>query len=137
MMDDRTTNLQKIRPDIPSAAVYPNMGKAEKFQNSTLRPVIKMQNPLLIAAFQNYVTKHKNAFFELSLDKRMAYIENAVQKDVKFRNALKGMVIGQFTLEEYQSYISDSSALNKRMMNMVIKRLKDQIQLFELPVSAV
>ena len=41
------------------------------------------------------------------------------------------MVIGQFTLEEYELYIKNSSALNKRMMSMVIERLKDQIQLLE------
>ncbi len=61
----------------------------------------------------------------------MEYIERAIQKDIKFRNSLKGMVIGQFTIEEYQEYIKNSSALNKRMMNMVIERLKDQIQLLE------
>ena len=41
------------------------------------------------------------------------------------------MVIGQFTVEEYETYIKNSSALNKRMMNMVIKRLQDQIQYFD------
>ena len=41
------------------------------------------------------------------------------------------MVIGLFTLEEYQTYIQNSSNLNKRMMNMLIERLKSQIQLFE------
>ena len=52
---------------------------------------------------------------------------------MKFRNSLKGMVIGQFTLEEYDLYTTNSSALNKRMMNMVIERLKDQIQIFTAP----
>ena len=61
----------------------------------------------------------------------MNYIENAIQKNVKFRNSLKGMIIGQFTVEEYEIYIENSSALNKRMMNIVIERLKDQVQLFE------
>ncbi len=61
----------------------------------------------------------------------MLLIENSIQKDIKFRNALKGMVIGLFTLEEYQTYIQNSSNLNKRMMNMLIERLKSQIQLFE------
>jgi len=61
----------------------------------------------------------------------MSFIENAVQRDIKFRNSLKGMIIGQFTLEEYEIYIQNSSALNKRMMNMVIERLKDQMQFFE------
>jgi hypothetical protein len=50
---------------------------------------------------------------------------------VKFRNALKGMIIGQFTTEEYMLYTTNSSALNKRMMNLVIQRLQSNIQLFE------
>jgi hypothetical protein len=41
------------------------------------------------------------------------------------------MIIGQFTIEEYEEYIKNSSSLNKRMMNMVIERLKDQIQVFD------
>ena len=61
----------------------------------------------------------------------MVYIENAIQRDIKFRNSLKGMVIGQFTVEEYRTYIENSSALNKRMMNLVKRRLQDNIQLLE------
>ena len=66
-----------------------------------------------------------------SLEKRFHYIENAIQKDIKFRNSLKGIIIGQFTVDEYLIYIENSSALNKRMMNIVVERLKDQIQLLE------
>ena len=43
------------------------------------------------------------------------------------------MIIGVFSLEEYKQYIQDSSALNKRMMNLVIERLKDNILLLEYP----
>jgi len=107
------------------------MSFEERFQNETLRPIIKLQNNLLLAAFQNYIVKTKNSFYDLSLEKRIEYIANAIQKDVKFRNSLKGMIIGQYTIEEYELYIQKSSALNKRMMNMVITRLQDQIQFFE------
>lgn len=131
IMSDRSHHLLRIRPEIPSARVTANMSEDEKFQNGTLRPIIKLQNPLLVYAFRNYTAKHKNSFYELSLEKRFEYIENAVQKDIKFRNSLKGMVIGQFTVKEYETYTKNSSSLNKRMMNMVIERLKDQIQLFE------
>lgn len=130
-MNPRSEYLLSIRPEIPSARVFPEMSDAERFQNSTLRPIIKLQNELLLAAFRNYVRKHKNSFYELSLERRMLFIENALQKDIKFRNSLKGMVIGQFTGEEYNIYIQDSSSFNKRMMNMVIERLKDQVQVFE------
>lgn len=130
-MNQRSADLLGLRPEIPTAKITPDMSKDEQFQNGTLRPIIKFQNPLLIEAFKNYIIKHKNAFYEMSIEKRLDYIENAIQKDIKFRNALKGMVIGQFTAEEYMAYIQNSSALNKRMMNMVVERLKDQVQAFE------
>ncbi|MFT4830448.1 MAG: hypothetical protein ACI815_000082 [Psychroserpens sp.] len=131
-MNSRSTNLLSLRPEIPTARITSDMSEDERFQNQTLRPIIKLQNFLIISVFKNYIGKHKNRFYELTLQKRMEYIENAVQKDIKFRNSLKGLVIGQFTVEEYESYVRNSSALNKRMMNMVIERLKDQIQLLEL-----
>ena len=61
----------------------------------------------------------------------MEYVETAIQKDIKFRNSLKGMIIGQFTEEEYGLYLKNSSSLNKRMMNLVVVRIKDQLQVFE------
>ncbi|MCM8570196.1 glyoxalase [Gramella jeungdoensis] len=130
-MNPRDINLMELRPEIPSARITENMSSDERFQNETLRPVAKLQDDLLVAAFRNYITKHKNAFYDLNLEKRLLYIENAIQKDIKFRNSLKGMIIGQFTLKEYETYIQNSSALNKRMMNIVKERLQSNIQLLE------
>jgi hypothetical protein len=130
-MDSTSDRRLDIRPTISSTHFNSQMGFDEHFQNKTLRPVLKLQNYLLVEAFKNYANKHKGVFYELSLEKKFQYIERAIQKDIKFRNSLKGMVIGQFTVEEYRDYITNSSALNKRMMNMVVERLKDQIQLLE------
>ncbi|MFD1061800.1 glyoxalase [Winogradskyella litorisediminis] len=132
-MAARTQNLLNIRPQIPSARIYESMSEDESFQNKTLRPIIKLQHDLLIAVFKNYISKRKNVFYDLSLPKQLAYIENAIHKDMKFRNSLKGMVIGQFTVEEYDLYIKNSSALNKRMMNIVKERLLDSVQIFSKP----
>ena len=104
----------------------------EIFQNKTLRPILKFQNDLFIEVFMNYAVKQKGVFFKLSPDKKMSYIENTIQRDIKFKNSLKGMVIGLFTTEEYNTYIKNSSNLNKRMMNMLIERLKSQVLLLEV-----
>ena len=130
-MDLRDSFLLQLRPEIPSATVNPSMSSEEIFQNETLRPVAKLQNDLLISVFRNYVRKHKNVFYDLSIEKRLDYIENAIHKDMKFRNSLKGVIIGQFTIEEYERYTENSSALNKRMMNIVKERLKSNVQLLE------
>lgn len=130
-MTTRSTDLLALRPEIASARLYDTMSSEEYFQNATLRPVIKGQNDLIIAVFKNYIAKHKNVFYELSTQKQLDYIENAIHKDMKFRNSVKGMIIGMFTLEEYDLYIVNSSALNKRMMNLVKERLISQLQLFQ------
>lgn len=74
-------------------------------------------------------------FYELGVEKRLSYMENTLMKGQKFRNALKGMIIGQFTLEEYLNYIKNFSSLNKLMMHLLLDCLKDQIQLFEVSIS--
>ena len=103
----------------------------EKFQNQTLRPILKLQNDLFIDVFVNHISKHKNDFYNYSIEKKLQFIENTIQKDIKFRNSLKGIIIGLFTIEEYAEYIKNSSSLNKRMMNMLIERLKSQVQIFD------
>jgi hypothetical protein len=132
-MNNRTNDLVKIRLGIKTASLSGKMSEDEYFQNATIRPAIKFQNDLLIEAFKNYINKHKDFYYSLSIPKKLLYIENAIQKDVKFRNSLKGMVIGVFTVEEYKHYITNSSALNKRMMQIVIERLKDNTLQFEQP----
>lgn len=135
-MNQRTVDLLGIRPSIKKVKITAPIGSNEYFQTETLRPVIKFQNEIFLLVFQNYIKKHKNRFYELSTEGRLNYIETAIQRDIKFRNSLKGIVIGQFTTEEYEIYIQNSSALNKRMMNLVITRLKDQVQYFEAEVLA-
>jgi hypothetical protein len=132
-MTSRTEDLIAIRPIIASAKIYDSMTADELFQNKALRPIIKMQNDLFVAVFNNYIVKRKNVFYDLTLQKQIDYIDNAIHKDMKLRNSLKGMVIGQFTVEEYELYIQNSSALNKRMMNIVKERLVSNIQLFVRP----
>jgi len=130
-MDIRDRALLAIRPEIPSAIINAATSSEEFFQNKTIRPIAKLQSYLLVEVFKNYVRKHKNVFYDLTIEKRLDYIENAIHKDTKFRNSLKGIIIGQFTVDEYLLYTNNSSALNKRMMNIVKERLKSNIQLLE------
>lgn len=129
-MDIRDTSMIALRGDI-LGDINLQSSREETFQNRTIRPILKLQNNLFIASFINYVNKHKGEFYTYTIDRKLSFIENAIQKDIKFRNALKGMVIALFTVDEYNEYISNSSQLNKRMMNLLIERLKDQVLLLE------
>lgn len=103
----------------------------ERFQNQTLRPILKVQNELLLEVFINYAKIQKGVFFELSISKKQLYIENALQKDLKFSNSLKGMIIGLFTIAEYKEYSLNTSNINKRIGNLLMERFKSQMQLLE------
>jgi len=128
-MDQRDDHLVKMRPDLGQVRTNDQMSSQEFVQNNTLRPILKLQNDLIVALFRHYVEKHKGVFYELSPERKMDYIESAIHKDMKFRNILKGLVLGQFTLEEYRTYSADSSAINKRILSMIKERLKSQVQL--------
>ena len=134
-MNDRPNDLLSNRPEIKKTITFDSMSSDERFQNETLRPILKLQNPLLISVFTNYIKKRKGVFYDLSLEKKITYIENSLIKDQKFRSFLKGLIIGHFTIAEYQKYSLNSSSLNKRIINMLIKRLQDQVKVFDLPLS--
>jgi hypothetical protein len=128
-MSTRDLNLKSIRIHSISEAVNSEMSSDEYFQNTVLRPIIKFQNDLLIAAFLNFCNTYKNVFFELSVENKISYIENAVIKDRAFRNTLKDMIVGLFTVDEYTIYSSNASALNKRIIGIVKERLISHVQL--------
>ena len=102
----------------------------ESFQNQVLRPILKLQNDLFIAMFINYIENNKSGFSTQNTDFKLATIENVIQKDIKFRNTMKGIVIGLFTTDEYIIYSKNTSNINKRMISMLMERLKSQVQLF-------
>ena len=135
-MNGRHNDLLKIRPKIKKVKDFPNMSDDERFQNETIRPILKLQNPLFILVFKNYIEKRKRVFYDLSLDKKMIYIESSIVKDQNFQNSLKGIIIGHFTVAEYRQYLLYFSSLNKRMMNMLTKRLQNQIEVFDLSLSS-
>lgn len=129
-MEERDRFLKEFRGE-SIGGINPDSSVNEQFQNQVLRPILKLQNDLFIVSFKNYISKNKKEYYNLSIEKKINMIDNAIHKDVKYRNTLKGMILGLFTIEDYAVYIQNSTELNKRMLTMLIERLKSQIQLFE------
>lgn len=101
----------------------------EVFQNATLRPILKLQNDLIVLVFQNYVNQIKLPFNGFTVEKKMSSIATIISKDIQLQNTLKGIVIGLFTSEEYYYYSKTISNSNKRLKVMLIERLQSQLQL--------
>lgn len=119
----RADRLTVIRPKIPVIIEENAVSVAERFQNTSLRPICKLQHDLLKEAFLNYIDKRKGKFWKLSEENRRAYIQHSVDKDLRFRSFLIGLIAGHFTIEEWNIYISDENEHRKRLTNLVAQRL--------------
>jgi len=128
----RDPALKELRPLIPTIIDKNAVSSAELFQNRTLRPILKLQNDLLDAIFKQYIIKRKGAFHKLDDSKRVAYIENSIRKDLRFKNLLVGVITGHFTLEEWALFIVDEGELTKRMTNLLVQRLTSQVEVFRV-----
>ena len=129
-MNTRDTFLSQFRGQT-IGSVTTQSTTDESFQNEVLRPILKLQNDLFVASFISYIKNNKLDFSSKTSEAKLAVIDNAIQKDVKFRNTMRGIVVGLFTIEEYDFYSNNTSDVNKRMMSMLTERFKSQVQLFE------
>ena len=131
-MNNRDRFINAFRGDT-LGEITSQISEEELFQNQSLRPILKLQNDLYIEVFKCYIKKNKLPFGEFPIDKKLVYIEKTILNDNKFRNLLIGITIGIFKIEEYSLYSKNASALNKRIITMLIERLKSQVQLLDEP----
>lgn len=120
-------NKLNIRPEIKGIGSLDDKLPKERFQNETLRPIIKLQHDLLVAFFDNYINHSKIKWNELDATQKEKKVTQIFQKDNRFKTEIRGLIIGLFTLEEYQFYQTESSKLNKRIITMIEQRIQSTL----------
>ncbi|MEM1324240.1 MAG: glyoxalase [Bacteroidota bacterium] len=124
-MTDRDQQLYSLRPRIPSIIEEQATTAAERFQNRTLRPILKLQHDLLMALFRHYLHKRKGGYYDLPTSRRRAYVAHCLQKDQRLRQLMCGTIIGHFTTEEWLAYVDQEAELRRRLITMLIERIWD------------
>lgn len=103
---------------------------AEQFQNQTLRPILKALNDLILAYYQHHLPKRKVPFARLTREDKLAHIERSVREDTRLRLTLIGMVVGQFSTDEFTTFVSEEAELTRRIANLLIQRIQSQVDTF-------
>jgi len=116
----------KLRPVLKNL-INSNTSDLERFQNEVIRPIIKMQNNLLVAFFNNYIRNRKIEFNKLEAEFQKNKINTILTKDINFKNILIGSIIGHLNENEIKIYLKSKSELNKRIIQMVMQRLQDNL----------
>lgn len=120
-----TTKLD-LRANLDLAS-FDSTSEIEKFQNQTLRPILKLQNDIYVALFKAYSVRQKTDFDSLTKDKKRIFIEQSLQKDIALKNTFLGKTVGMFISEELENYILDSKEYNRRIITMLMERIKSQL----------
>lgn len=116
----------KLRPVLKNL-INSNTSDLERFQNEVIRPIIKMQNNLLVAFFNNYIRNRKIEFNKLEAEFQKNKINTILTKDINFKNILIGSIIGHLNENEIKIYLKSKSELNKRIIQMLKQRLQDNL----------
>ena len=122
------TSKLDLRPIIETKE-FENSTVEERFQTQTLRPVLKLQNELLLGLFKNHIIESKSTFYDLNPEKKALFVENSVQKNLALKNKLLGLTIGMFTIEELAVYSTQTNLFNKRISSLIVERIRSQMHL--------
>lgn len=115
----------RLRPEIKTeATVKPD----ERFLHQTLRPVLKLQNDLLLEITRHFLLKRKVKLAKMSPDQRNQQIQHSIGKDNRLRGLLFGCILGQFTTEELNFYLANEGESNRRITQLLVQRLQTQIE---------
>jgi len=124
-------SLIQLRPSIPSIKENGYITPVEHFQNTTLRPILKQQNEIILSIYSSFIDKNRHIYNLLTFEQKEHFIRQSLQKDIILKNILLGSVLSIFTIKEYNEFITQEKELKKRINEMLIQRLQDQMGKFE------
>ena len=122
--------LLALRPslDLPPAATA-----AERFQNDTLRPVVKLQHRRLLGAWHRYAQRQKGRFYRLNRPEQREYLRHALQTNRDLRAFLLGTLCGVLTEVEWAAFRQNESELARRAMTLTLERLLSTEDTYQPP----
>ena len=131
-MTDRDRALLALRP---SVATKPASG-VEGFLHETLRPVLKLQNPVLLALVSAEVRKRVAGFAAFAPDDQRQRLAEVVRRDSRLKQVLFGVVLGVLTSEERAFALAHEAEVRRRILALIAERAVSQTEAVASSVAA-
>ncbi len=125
--DERDNIIKAIRPVLSLEDT--DISLVHKFQNDTLRPILKCQNSIVLAQFNKYIRKFKPTFNAYNQNTQRTFIEDVLKRDPRIKNSLIASIVSLMTLEEYEFYCENKIDLNKRIVSMLVGRVHSHLEM--------
>ncbi|WP_233883395.1 glyoxalase [Tenacibaculum piscium] len=110
-----------IRPVLNLSSEIP----VEDFQNKTVRPILKLQHELIIQFFIFFCKNQKVDIVHIEKEKFNKAVNTITKKNINLKNQFLGLIIGHFTVAEFEFYKNNTADINKRILMMIGQRIKD------------
>ena len=95
----------------------------EIFQNEILRPILKLQHKLIITLAQEFLRSRNVTWEKVKEKDPFQWLNINIKRDIPFKNQLIGMVIGEFSKNELDEYLTFQKEMNKIIINMLTERI--------------
>ena len=99
----------------------------ELFQNEVLRPILKMQNDIILKTFHNHIEKSSIKWTELNQIKKIKCINDQLSKNFQIKHLIIGLIVGHLNEIEINQYLRNTKEYNKRIIQMAKQRIQSTI----------
>ena len=126
MLTARDTALLALRPTIATALPPEPEATVGDFQHRTLRPVLKLQNEVLLRTVTRFLRDHHVPFATALPELQGRYLTELLGRNVKLRYTIVGLITAFFTEVEAGFYDQHHAELNRRLLELALRRVLDQ-----------
>ncbi len=132
-MTDRDRALLALRPTIQitepaSGGADPEapVSETEAFLHRTLRPILKLQNPTLLALVAADVAGRVPGFERFAPDDRRQRLAETLRRDSRLKRVLLGAVLGAMTADELAFALAHEAEVRRRVVALLTERVLSQ-----------
>ena len=115
--------LLALRPAIAGQpAPLPTPSTVADFQHQVLRPLLKLQHPVLLATVADFAHDYRLPLTRPAAELGAALTE-LLARNARLRATIAGLVVGHFTQTELAFYRPHRSELNRRLLDLAQQRI--------------
>ena len=118
----RSEKVKSLRPklNLPLASESSLLS----FQNTVLRPILKLQNGITLLLLKSSVNykKQRQRLTSFTKEEYTSYLKDLLNRDKSLRNQVIGAILGMMTIEEMKIYSGEKREINRRIVQMQIDR---------------
>ena len=100
----------------------------EAFLHRTLRPVLKLQNPLLLQLVARDVARRVPGFSGFAVDDQRDRLATTLRSDSRLKQGVLGMVYGAFTESELAFALDHLAEVRRRTFALLTERVLSQTE---------